>query len=59
MEFRSLMERRATEQIADLLRGSKDKVAAAQDLREQQESASTARFLAARECKRRGLGFTG
>lgn len=53
MEYRSLMERRAAEQLADLLRRSKDNVAAAQDLREQQEGAATARFLAARDRQRR------
>jgi len=47
------MERRATEQHADLLRRSKDNIAAAQDLREQREVAATARFLVARDRLRR------
>lgn len=53
MTYRSLMERRATEQLADLLRRSKDKVMAAQDLREQQEVAATERFFAARDGQQR------
>jgi len=47
------MERRATEQIAELLRRSKENVAAAQDLRQQQEVVATERFLTARHRRRR------